>query len=193
MTNAKKAKRQRRDNRPQQRRSGTRNTWLALAALASVLVIVAVVLSSGGGSSATPGAITDLVDPARVSIDRAAGAALQPGEDLPAFSAPSLDGNGSVAWSTFEGSPAVIAIWAPWCPHCQVELPRLASALQDHPSVRLVTIVTAIGQEPGPQPEQYMSDESLSFPVAVDDTDLSLLNGMGVQSFPTTYYVGSYG
>jgi hypothetical protein len=70
-----------------------------------------------------------------------------------------------------------------------VELPRLAAALDGYPEVKLVTVATAIGQRPGPTVEGYLADNGLSFPVGVDDADGTLMAGLGVGGFPTTYYV----
>jgi hypothetical protein len=63
----------------------------------------------------------------------------------------------------------------------------------DFPGVRLVGIVTAAGDLPGPTPEQFMQSHDLSFPVALDTTDERLSDAFGVQGFPTVYYVRSDG
>ena len=96
-------------------------------------------------------------------------------------------------WSTYAKKKVVLAIWAPWCPHCQAELPVLSSVVAGHPDVSLVTITTAIGQESGPSPEEYMKDHNLTFPVAVDDAGGRLAKAFGVQAFPTVYFVNSDG
>ena len=89
--------------------------------------------------------------------------------------------------------PVMTVYGAPWCPHCQRELPILAQAAAKYPSVKVVTVATAIGQEPGPTVEGYLQSHNLSFTVGIDDTNTSILKGMGVTSFPTVYYVGSNG
>jgi thioredoxin-related protein len=55
-----------------------------------------------------------------------------------------------------------------------------------------VTVTTALDRG-GPAPQDYMDDENLSFPVGVDDSAGTIAAGLGVQSFPTTYYVDSAG
>ena len=84
-------------------------------------------------------------------------------------------------------------LWAPWCSECREELPLLAQVTSDFPGVRLVSIVTAAGELPGPTPEQFMRSHDLSFPVALDATDERLADAFGVQGFPTIYYVRSDG
>ena len=191
MTNATKAKQRKNATKAMaRRRDGDRSssTWIAIAAVLAVVVLAAMFLSGGRGDEdgfAPSSAGT-------VSIERDGGPMLAAGEAIPDFEAPALNG-GTIAWADVEGAPTVLTIWAPWCPHCQVELPRLSAAVDARTGLQLVTITTAYGAQPGPTPPAYMADEGLSFPVAVDDEAQTLLNGFGVESFPTTYYVASDG
>jgi thiol-disulfide isomerase/thioredoxin len=192
MTNATKVKQRRngtkdqRDRRPARRTASS--TWIAIAVVLAVVIVAAVFLS---GDPADDGFAPSAAG--TVSIDRASGPMLGSGEAVPGFEAPALDGGAPIAWDDVAGRPTVLSIWAPWCPHCQAELPRLSAAVDARPDVQLVTIATAYGAQPGPTPHEYMSDEGLSFPVAVDDDAQTLLHGFGVESFPTTYYVASDG
>jgi thiol-disulfide isomerase/thioredoxin len=159
---------------------------LGAVGIAAALVIVVVSVSGGG----------DGTGPARTNDITVAGPArsepLAIGEAIPDFSAPRLSG-GRVAWSDYAGRPVVLSIWAPWCPHCQVELPILDRVVGEFPGVSLVTIVTAIGDQPGPTPDGYMADHGLTFPVAVDDDPGTLGSAFGITGFPTLYFVGSDG
>ena len=98
-----------------------------------------------------------------------------------------------VAWSDFVGRPTALAIWAPWCPACQEELPILDRVVKETPGVQMITIVTAIGDRPGPTPEGYLADQGLTFPVAVDDRSGTLASGFGLTSFPSVLFVDSAG
>jgi len=111
---------------------------------------------------------------------------------VPSFTAPELS-SGTVDWADYEGKPAVLSVWAPWCPHCQTELPILSDVMDTYPDVGFVTITTAIDAQPGPTPEQYMADNGLTFPVAVDDEQGTLAAAFGIQGFPTLYFVNSDG
>ena len=196
MTNATKAKAKarragavrtrQRTNRGRGSRSSS--TWIAIGAVVAVVIVAAMFFSGGrdddGGFTPSP--------TGTVSIDRAGGPMLAAGEQVPDFAAPSL-GGGPLRWSDVEGTPTVLSIWAPWCPHCRAELPRLEAAVDARPGIQLVTVTTAYGAQPGPTPPAYMAEEGLSFPVAVDDEAQTLLTGFGVQSFPTTYYVAPDG
>jgi len=169
------------------RRARRRAVGMWLGAAVAVGLLVALVLTGGdGGGPRTRPAAPGEVEVAGVPRD----APLAAGEALPAFSAPGL-GGGRVAWEP--GRPTVVAVWAPWCPHCQVELPVLARLAADHPGVDLVTVATALDLHPGPDPAAYMADHGLSFPVALDDEAGTLASALGIQGFPTVYYVGSDG
>ena len=127
-----------------------------------------------------------------VTIARSSGPALAAGDSIPEFRAP-LMGGGTMNWSDYAGKSVVLAIWASWCPHCQKELPILASTQAKYPGVQLVSVTTAFGVEPGPTPQEYMQQHSLTFPVGLDDAKTTILTGLGVKGFPTVYYVGADG
>ena len=166
------------------RRSSSSGLWIWLAVGAVVLVILALAFTGGSSTEPSPAG--------SVTVAREPGPQLQQGEPIPEWSAPALDGSGTMNWSDYVGSPTVFAIWAPWCQHCQAELPRLDAAVEAQPEVQLVTVTTALDQG-GPSPQEYMDDENLSFPVGVDDAAGTISAGVGVQAFPTTYYVDSNG
>ena len=114
------------------------------------------------------------------------------GGTLPGFSAPGLFG-GTVTWSDYHGTPVVLVLWAPWCPDCREELPLVAQVAAAFPRARVVSIVTAAGELPGPSPEGFMRSHHLTFLVALDATDGRLGDAFGVQGYPTIYYVRADG
>lgn len=172
--------------RMEQRQALRRRIGYGIGAVVAVGIVLGFVLTSPSGDGEP--------SPAR-EVRVSGGPRSEPlaaGEVVPDFSAPDLEG-GTFAWSDYQGRPTVLAVWAAWCPHCQKELPVLADVAADHPDVELVSVVTSIGQQPGPTPEEYMAEEGLTFPVAVDDAKNTLGQAFGIQSFPTTYWVGADG
>jgi cytochrome c biogenesis protein CcmG, thiol:disulfide interchange protein DsbE len=193
MTNATKSKQRAghptKAARHEAERRRARHRWRLMGgvAAAAIVVTVAAVALSGGGTTDTPPSGTG-----QVSIARGPGPLLRAGETVPGFSAPAL-GGGTLRWAEYAGKPTVLTIWAPWCPHCQAELPRLAAAMAEHPDLRMVSVATAIGQEPGPSVQGYLDDHGLRFPVGVDDAQTTIMRGLGVNSFPTVYFVSADG
>jgi thiol-disulfide isomerase/thioredoxin len=188
MTNAKKARqlRHERETRRRPARGSATPLWVGIGIAAVILVVVAVLSTGGEGFAGEPAA------DGTVTIAREAGPALNPGEPIPEWSAPSLDGSGTIRWSDFAGAPTVLTVWAPWCSHCQAELPRLAEALRNHPGVQLVTISTAVAQA-NQSSQGYLDSKGLSFAVAVDDAQLTLRDALGVASYPSVYFVNADG
>ena len=169
----------------ERRRAQRRNLAVGLTVAALAAVVAALVFIGGSGPSTAS-------KPGEVSITLAQGHQLSPGESVPAFSAPALHG-GTFDWTSVRGKPTVLAVWAPWCPHCQKELPILSEAVARHSGVQMVSVATSIDQAPGPSVDGYMSDHHLTFPVGIDDASNTLGRGLGVSGFPTVYYVASDG
>ncbi len=173
------------ERRAKQRR--TLGIALGGVALIAVVVVFVVVLMGGDGNGGGP-STTD-----EVTVEGSPRSApLQPGESVPEFSAPELSG-GTIDWKDYAGKPVVLSVWASWCPHCQAELPVVDHVMKDYAGVGWVTIVTSIGDQPGPTPEEYMLDNELDFPTAVDDQAQTLAAAFGIQQFPTLYFVNSDG
>ncbi|GEM_PF-1146913 len=157
-------------------------------AVVAVIAIVAVLISLLGGSgtkTTLPGGGVTVAGRARTTL-------IPPGGLVPSYSAPALAG-GTVTWATYRGSPAVIAIWAPWCPHCQKELPILDRVAREFPNLQLTSLATDVDAQPGPTVGEYMSGHHLAFPVALDAKDGRIGQAFGLSGFPTVYYVKADG
>jgi thiol-disulfide isomerase/thioredoxin/uncharacterized membrane protein YphA (DoxX/SURF4 family) len=158
------------------------------AILVTIVALALLVPTLGGASRLTLAAASE-----GVTIDGPARSSTIPvGSKLPDFSAHALDG-GTISLAAQSGTPVVLVLWAPWCPDCRKELPTLAKVVSEFPNVRLIGIATAVGGAPGPTPAQFMRDLHLVFPVALDTADGRLLDGFGVERFPTVYYVKANG
>jgi peroxiredoxin len=114
------------------------------------------------------------------------------GEAIPDFVAPAL-GGGLVRWADRDGAPAVVVVWAAWCPHCQRLLPPFSRVARAFPAVRVLTVTTSIGRYAGPSPREFVSRYGLTAPVALDDADNALARALGVFRYPTLYWVGRDG
>ena len=165
-------------------RSPRSGGWLRLGlpvAILSVAVAAAVAAAALTESdTAAPNGV-GISGPARSSP-------IPGGNKLPQFFAPAL-GGGTISWASYRGGPTVLIIWAPWCTDCERELPLLTAVAKHYPAVKLTSIVTGVGQQPGLAPAAYMASHHYNFPVALDSADERLADVLGVSGFPTIYYV----
>jgi thiol-disulfide isomerase/thioredoxin len=172
--------------RKRQARRRTLGYALGAAALvAAVVVGVQAVSGDDGGTTSSQATQVSVVGAPRVEP-------LSAGETVPDFTAPAI-GGGSVRWSARGEGPTVLSVWAPWCPHCQVELPLLDDVMSSYPGVNFLTVVTAIGAKPGPDPATFLRDQGIDASTAIDDSAGSIAAALGIRGFPTLYFVASDG
>ena len=161
---------------------GGRRDWRRLAIPTGIVVAVIVAavavsaLTAGGGNQGL-----SVAGPARSSP-------IPAGSKPPQYTAPAL-GGGQISWASYRGGPTVLVLWAPWCAECERELPIVTAVARQFPAVRLTSIVTAVGQEPGPSPAQYMRLHGYTFPVALDSPGQKLADAFGLTGYPLIYYV----
>jgi len=172
---------------PRERRSWL--PWIALAVVVVVAVAVALLASDGDGGDATvdDGALAT----AEVSV---AGEPLPPLEegDDPAVGAeaPTLEGvapDGTPTTVEPTGEPTLLAFLAHWCPHCQVELPRIVDLAEAGELDELRTVVVLTGTDeaaPNHPPAAWLDREGWTGEVLVDDADTPAARAFALSSYP---------
>jgi len=108
---------------------------------------------------------------------------------IPAVTLPCFTGGQSVALARL-GRPAVINLWASWCPPCRAELPefqRFADAAGD--GLIVLGVVTGDTRSAA---AAVAKDTGITFP-AVFDADESLRRGLGRAGLPITIFVDASG
>jgi thiol-disulfide isomerase/thioredoxin len=87
-----------------------------------------------------------------------------------------------------DGKVTLMVFVAHWCPHCQRELPVLASWLEDGklpPSVSLSVVSTAASRDrPNWPPSAWLREAGLNVPVLADDEQSSAATAYGLSAFP---------
>jgi thiol-disulfide isomerase/thioredoxin len=174
------------------RQEQRRTLAYVLGGVALIAVVVLAVLAFTGGDEPAEGGVRPSAAGDVTTSGSPRASLLEIGEAVPDFSAPGIGGD-NVGWSDFAGSPAVVSVWAPWCPHCQVELPLLSDVMQDFGDVEFLTVVTAIGDSPGPDAGEFLREHGITAPTAVDDAAGTLAQAFGIQGFPTLFFVNSDG
>ncbi|MGW5671111.1 TlpA family protein disulfide reductase [Micromonospora sp. NPDC003776] len=112
-----------------------------------------------------------------------------PGDPLPELTLSCFTGGAPVALRDVKG-PAVINVWASWCPPCRKELPAF-QRLSERAAGRFQVIgVNSRDSRGGAQ--SIGEDFGVRFPMLVDQGD-AFERGLGRNAFPLTVFVGSDG
>ena len=126
--------------------------------------------------------------------------ALEVGSTVPGFSLEDTEGE-TISLESLKGKPVVIAFFAPWCPHCQDEAPRLNEIhAQYGDRVHIVSISAT------PYGKDYLTRSKLvrEPPITLDDLkwfkeeydvtypllfdpSVQVATAYQIKSFPTTY------
>lgn len=113
----------------------------------------------------------------------------QQGRALPDITLTGLDGQ-PVALSTFHGKPAVINLWATWCPPCRREMPVLAQGQRQH---RDLHFIFANQRESSETIRDYLDHENLDLDNILIDTGGTLAKSIESKGLPTTIFLDAGG
>lgn len=112
-----------------------------------------------------------------------------PSQRLPAMTLVDLDGR-PVPLTSFAGRPAVVNLWASWCPPCRREMPALMRAQAAHPDVAFVFVNQG---ESAATIRQYLQAEGLQLSNVVRDPGGELPRATGSAGLPTTLFFDAQG
>lgn len=111
--------------------------------------------------------------------------------EAPAFSGLLLNNN-NVSLQDYRGKPLLLHFWATWCPICKLEHHTISSLADStaNTDFRILTIASWSGT--AADVEKYMQQESLTFPVLVDE-DGSIAKLYGVKGVPGSFVIDARG
>lgn len=116
---------------------------------------------------------------------------VSPGDQIPQFSLPGIDGTNYTHDSiTEDGKRTIVAIFATWCGPCQGELRQLQEDIgTDHNYYNVVAIGTGEEKE---MVKEFADRLGLQFPV-IPDPDSDFAKAVGVKGIPMSLMVDSKG
>lgn len=115
---------------------------------------------------------------------------VQIGQPVGDFQLSDIHGN-TVSLSDYAGRVVLLNAWATWCPPCKAEMPDLNAYYQAHQDDGFVILAINAGDSANVA-AAFANQVGLTFPVLLD-SDVSLLNRLGVHSYPTSILVGADG
>ncbi|MFT7869089.1 MULTISPECIES: redoxin domain-containing protein [Amycolatopsis] len=102
------------------------------------------------------------------------------------FTAQTVDG-GRFAGESLAGKAAVLWFWAPWCPKCRAEAPRVAASARA--AAGRVTFVGVAAQDELPAMKEFVADHALGGFVHLADVDASIWTRFGVTYQPAYAFI----
>ncbi|MDZ7872861.1 MAG: TlpA disulfide reductase family protein [Rhizobium sp.] len=112
------------------------------------------------------------------------------GPAAPRFTLANLDGSQFVALSERAGRPAVVNLWATWCPPCRREMPLLAEVAAARADVDFIFA----NQGEGPAAiKAYLEDQNLRLETILLDPAHSLSRHYAAPGMPVTLFLGADG
>ncbi|KWI43270.1 TlpA family protein disulfide reductase [Burkholderia stagnalis] len=90
----------------------------------------------------------------------------------------------------FAGRPAVVNLWATWCPPCRREMPILAQAQQDHPGVAVLMLNQG---EDAQAVRAFLEQQGLRFDHVLHDRAMRAMHAYGSRGLPTTLFFDANG
>lgn len=117
------------------------------------------------------------------AVSRAAAPVVAPGQRVPAFTLPALDGRAVEVPTAYAGRPLLVNVWASWCGPCIREMPELERyARAQGPNG---TQVVGIALDDAAAVRAFLGRVAVSYPVLLDtpgpyDAGVRLGNARGV-------------
>jgi cytochrome c biogenesis protein CcmG/thiol:disulfide interchange protein DsbE len=167
-----------------------------LIAILALIAFFATRSDDSGSSTGGNGSSAAAQEVGAVEVDGQPLAELNPQGQDPAAgqTAPNLEGTG------FDGSaisiepgtePKLVIFVAHWCPHCQREVPKIVSWLEDSGTpegLEMMVVATATDQNrPNYPPSEWLEEEGLDLPTMADDSRGTAAEAYGLSGYP--YFV----
>jgi cytochrome c biogenesis protein CcmG, thiol:disulfide interchange protein DsbE len=181
--------------------SSGRMAWIVggVVVVVAAAVLIAVLATGsddveGGGEAASGGTVVpsgdldhgDVQVEGAPLVQAAGGVDAAVGQPIPTVEGETFDG--SAVRIGADGQPKVVLFLAHWCPHCQAEVPRLQTWLNDNgmpTDVEVVSVATSTtSTRANYPPGAWLRREGWSVPTLVDDEEATAAAAFGLTGFP---------
>jgi len=111
-------------------------------------------------------------------------------QPLPALQLQTLEGQAVPLQRFGEGRPAIVNLWATWCPHCVREMPVLAEAQRQYPDLDIVFLDQG---EDGARVSRFLQRRGLALDNVLLDAKGEVGRHFGLRALPATLFYGRDG
>lgn len=112
------------------------------------------------------------------------------GDTAPAFSAPLLEGSGTLSLDGLRGKPVLLNFWASWCGPCKDEAPMLRAAFKSFGS--RVAFVGVDVRDAKDAAIRFVKDNDVPYP-SVRDEGLQIFEDYGLTGQPESFLIDANG
>lgn len=111
-------------------------------------------------------------------------------QPLPALQLQTLEGQAVPLQRFGNGRPAIVNLWATWCPHCVREMPVLAEAQRQYPDLDIVFLDQG---EDGARVSRFLQRRGLALDNVLLDAKGEVGRHFGLRALPATLFYGRDG
>ena len=115
---------------------------------------------------------------------------IRQGQKMSEFTLPDLDGH-RISLSDYAGKTVLINTWASWCQPCRAEMPELIKFYEKYRGKDFIILAVNAG-ETEVTAREFAEENRLTFQVLLDSR-FSLVDSLGIDSYPTSFLVGADG
>lgn len=109
---------------------------------------------------------------------------------MPTAPLPLATGGSADLITLAQNRPAIVNLWASWCPHCVRELGILAAAEQQNPDIAVILVNQG---EPAALAMDFLKNQNFAFQNSLLDASSSLMAALGSRGLPTTVFYDASG
>jgi peroxiredoxin len=120
-----------------------------------------------------------------------AAQALEAGDKAPAFSAPTLGGDGHVSLAAYKGKVVYLDFWASWCAPCLTSLPLLEELRKELAGQDFQILAVNVDKDRD-KAKRFLARHPIGYP-SVSDPEGKLPETFGLKTMPTSFLIDRNG
>lgn len=113
------------------------------------------------------------------------------GKQAPGFTLKTVDGK-TVSLSDYKGKAVLVNFWATWCGPCKLEMPWLIELQKKYAAQGFTVLGISEDDDNAQKVGEFATKSGMDYPVLMYSDQLNKAYG-GIDSLPTSYYVGRDG